>query len=406
MENKQKGWGDGLVYLRGTDYWVQYSVDGHRRRESAGTADERKAHRFLRERIDAAQKAAEPKSKQDWGNGFIYLRGDNYWVQYSVNGHRRRESAQTTDERKANKFLRDRLNAAEGGTLPPTKTLIGQLLDNLKRNYREKNPKSADWCELVVEVHLRKPFEYLRASDLGTAHLNRYIDARRAREIGNATINRELALLRRSYYLGLNEHEPPLVNKVPHIPRLEEAPPRSGFFEWEDFQRLRIELPEDIGDLALFAYWVGVRKGEILKLRWPQVDLRERIVRLEKTKNGEDRDVPMSADLYEMFARRAKNRSARCPWVFSRDGERIKSFKGAWAAACKRCGFEEKKLLHDMRRTAVRNLINAGVSRKVAMRITGHRTEAVFERYHIVETDDIRDAMQKVERRHHEKARQ
>ena len=69
--------------------------------------------------------------------------------------------------------------------------------------------------------------------------------------------------------------------------------------------------------------------------------------------------------------------------MFHRDGEPIKDLRGAWRTACKNAGLPGR-LLHEFRRTAVRNLERAGVSRSVAMKMTGHKTVAVYRRYAIV----------------------
>jgi integrase len=76
-------------------------------------------------------------------------------------------------------------------------------------------------------------------------------------------------------------------------------------------------------------------------------------------------------------------------------GQRIKDFRKAWATACRKAGVAGR-LRHDFRRTAVRNMVNRGVSERVAMKITGHRTRAVFDRYHIVSPTDLQDAARKL----------
>lgn len=342
-----------------------------------------------------------PMSKDHWGEGNIYLRGKTYWVQYSIHGHRRRESTKTSDPNKARKFLRRKLTGAEGGDPKPTKILVGKLLDNLLAHYRTNRPKSAEWAELVINGHLREPFEYHRAATFGTEPVMNYVKARHAAGVCNATINRELALLRRSFSLGM-EHDPPLTHRVPRIPKFTEGPARSGFFEAKDFERLCAELPEDIRDVAIFAYWTGCRRGEILGLRWPQIDLPSRIVRLEVTKNAQPREIPLSSELFEVLQRRWRERNSgwpSSPWVFTRKGKKISDYDIAWRSACARAKLTgNAALLHDLRRTGVRNLVRAGVPEKVVMLISGHKTRSVFDRYNIVQGDDLRDAMKKLEK--------
>jgi integrase len=84
------------------------------------------------------------------------------------------------------------------------------------------------------------------------------------------------------------------------------------------------------------------------------------------------------------------------PWLFHRDGKPIKSFRRAWRRACKDAGVPGK-IPHDFRRTAVRNLERAGVPRSAAMKMVGHRTEAIYRRYAIAEEKMLGEAADKLE---------
>jgi integrase len=116
---------------------------------------------------------------------------------------------------------------------------------------------------------------------------------------------------------------------------------------------------------------------------------------LGRTKNGEDRTLPLNDDLFTVMRERATGRADTCPYAFHRDGERIQSFGKAWQTACKEAGCAGR-LFHDLRRTAVRNLIRAGVPQSVAMKIGGHKDSRIFVRYNIVDTCDVGEAMRKL----------
>lgn len=92
---------------------------------------------------------------------------------------------------------------------------------------------------------------------------------------------------------------------------------------------------------------------------------------------------------------RFKANGVICPFVFTRDGQQVKSFRKSWDKACTAAGYPTK-IPHDFRRTAVRNFERAGVSRSVAMQITGHKTENVYRRYAIVSEGDLREGLAKL----------
>ena len=332
-----------------------------------------------------------------------------WWIAYyDQHGLQRRESSKSEKYSDAETLLKQRQAAITTGTAPRfgvEKVKVATLLDLVLADY-ELNQKSLFWAH-YVDGHLRPVFGDMKAASVGSAAITRYVSQRRAKGIANSTVNRELSLLRRAYHLGLNER-PALVSAVPKIPKLAENNVRKGFFDHEHFVRLRAELPEHLRPVITFAYYTGCRKGEILGLRWSQVDLLQRIVRLEpgETKNDEGRTIPLVSELYDMLALEKQRRDQlfpTCVYVFSRNGQRIRDFYAAWDAACERAGLVGEdgapaRLFHDLRRTGVRNLIRAGVPERVAMTISGHKTRSILDRYNIVDERDLLAAGERLER--------
>jgi integrase len=164
------------------------------------------------------------------------------------------------------------------------------------------------------------------------------------------------------------------------------------------------KLPYYLKSVVTFAYVTGWRKEEMLSLRWNQVDREAGTVRIAPgmTKGGEGRNIFLDGELKEVIEERWEERRLECPFVFHRAGEPIKDFRGAWQKALEETGLRGK-LFHDLRRTAIRNMVRAGVPERVAMMISGHKTRSVFERYNIVSGTDLKEAAKRVEEHNRER---
>ncbi len=217
------------------------------------------------------------------------------------------------------------------------------------------------------------------------------------RTVSNASLNRELSALKRMLNLGVQAGK---VAHVPYIKMLNENNIRTGYFEHDEFLALRGALPDYAKVPSTIAYYTGMRAGEILNLRWDQVDLFEGKIFLspEQTKNKTPRMIFLTGELLQilMMAKDIRNSNyPNCPWVCQREGERLQSFKKSWKTALKHIGLEGR-LFHDFRRTAVRNMVRAGIPEKVAMSISGHKTRSVFDRYNVVSESDLKTAAEKI----------
>ena len=334
--------------------------------------------------------------------GMIYQRGNVWWIKYYRNGRYYRESTKTTKKMVAQKLLERREGEIAQGKMPSIlfeKVTFEELAEDFLRDYRINQKKSLARAERSVN-HLKSFFENYKATQIVTSRINEYVEMRLEEEAANATINRELSALKRMLNMGAKQ-TPPLVDRVPHIPMLRENNVRKGFFEHEDFIRLREALPEHLRGFITFAYKTGWRLGEISELTWDKVDLKQGVVRLDPgdTKNSEPRSVVVDAEVLEVLSRQWKLRGKSgmiLTFVFlnAKGTDRIKQFGKSWRTACKDAKIG-KRLFHDFRRSAVRNMVRAGVPERVAMTISGHKTRSVFERYNVVSEEDLRNASQK-----------
>jgi integrase len=153
---------------------------------------------------------------------------------------------------------------------------------------------------------------------------------------------------------------------------------------------VRAKLSTAFQDVLDFAYYSGWRRNEILFLTWDDVDLPGGVIRLtpQRSKTRTGRVLPISAPLRQVLHRRLTKRVAGDARVFRRDGEPVRAWRYALRDACRKAKVPHR-LLHDCRRTAARNFIRAGVPERIAMMLTGHKTRAIFDRYNIVNEQEL-----------------
>jgi integrase len=324
-----------------------------------------------------------------------------WWIRFRQHGKAVRQSTETKSERMARALLREREGkvALNVPIIPRADRLtLSEAADLIRRDYVSNGHKSGR----TLEVRLANLLDHFdgasRIARITTGHVEAYKAARLEAKAAPASVNRELAILGRMGTLA--RHQYGLV--VPfRCAKLEERNVRTGFFEEEQFKAVVQHLRPELAALVTAAKLTGWRKSELQSRQWRHCDFTAGWLRLEpeETKNRDGRQFPLipelRAVLEEQHARVVAMQKAMgrvIPWLFVRDdGKAVGDFRKAWRTAKRRAGVPGR-LFHDFRRTAVRNLIRAGIPETVAMRLSGHRTRSVLSRYAIVEEGMLREA--------------
>lgn len=343
--------------------------------------------------------------------GMLYKRGQVFWIKYYSAGRPIRESTGTTKQKEAERFLKDREGRVAMGApaLPKIeRVLFAEIADALVQDYTISGKR--DLRDVGMKLNpVRAFFEQYRLPAITPALIATYMQQRQAAGLANGTINRELSILGKALRLA---HDRGQLVRVPRIHLLQEAAPRAGFFEQADFERVRRNLVNrpDLQTAITVMYTYGWRVSEVLGLTLLQVDLGARTLRLDpgQTKNGEGRTVYFTPELETLLLHQVERVRAMStklqrviPYLFPNPlrgrfyGQQLRNFRKAWEVACEQASVSGM-IRHDLRRTAVRNLVRSGVTETVAMKITGHKTRSVFDRYNIVSEADLREASHKL----------
>jgi integrase len=333
------------------------------------------------------------------GDGSLIKRGKVWWLQYTQNGRTIRVSAQTTVKEEAKNRLKALVLKSRGddnffASLLPGRATISELVADLFIYYRtvKLKPKFAAECEMRWNKHLVSIFGDMQADRINSNDVLEYRAARSEAGAAPATINRELQVIHAALVLA-SEQDPPKVMRVPKFAWATEDNARQVFIDKEEESKLK-EAASSRG-LAQrvwieMAFLYGWRVSELMSLTTENVNFVDGTIRLERTKNGDPREVPITNELRPLLQALLMNTKGRLfPFHPARE----------WPTLCKLAGLNRGKkggiTFHDIRRSSARNKRSAGVDTSIIMQLQGWNSDKMFRRYAIVDRGDMLSALEK-----------
>lgn len=302
-------------------------------------------------------------------------------------------------QKEAEAMLHQRKADIKSGKQPEVKKISNHTFFELSAEYRRWAERQRCFCKKSYMLNqLEAEFGHYPLRRFDTMILEHFQTERLQKGNKPATINRFIALIKHMFTKAADWEmvEEGILKKVRKVKLLEENNRRLRYLSKEECQCLLRECAPHLKPIVLTAMNTGMRKEEILSLKWDNVDVKHGFILLDKTKNGERREIPINGTLRETLGGIVRRLDS--PYVFHEPntGKRYGTIKTAFNAACRRAGIKDFRF-HDLRHTFGSHLVMAGVDLTTAKELLGHKTLAMTLRYahlapaHKVQAVDILD---------------
>ncbi len=250
----------------------------------------------------------------------------------------------------------------------------------------------------ILENHLKPAFGKKRLAKIGERDVERFKATQLAKGLSPKTVNNQLTVLRRMFVIAKRWE---LIESMPGIHWLKSPKPDYDFFDFKEAQRLVDAADGEWAVMIMLGLKAGLRMGELLGLRWEDVDLKAGRLVVKRavargvvgsTKSGRNREVPLSREAIRVLK---SHRHLRGPLVFcSRSGKMLTKGECKWPLwrACKRAQLRRVGW-HVLRHTFASHLTMRGVPLKAVQELLGHATIEMTMRYAHLSPDVRRDAV-------------
>jgi integrase len=330
----------------------------------------------------------------------MFKRGDVWWTCIKYEGKKIQKSLETSDKKLAKAIeAKVRIEIVEGKYFNKPKgefVTVDELMTKYLSDHSKPNkaPKTYK-CDISFAKKILQYFGEMALIKLSPKHIAAYIKARRKDGVGNVTINHELRLLRHAYNLAVKQWE--LVDKTPFdnvkIPSGDVK--RVRYLSDDEEKRLFEVMPEWLKPIVVIARETGLRRSNIANLRWSQVNLFNKTIIIETTKNGEPIGLPMTDGVYGELKELGKIRRLDSDYIFTKDGIPLGAnwISKSFCKVCRKAGIENLRF-HDLRHDFCSRLVQRGVDLYTVAALAGHKSIKMTQRYAHLSPEKLRSAVE------------
>lgn len=333
----------------------------------------------------------------------LFKRGERWGIRYWINGHEYKELVGRYKRQAVRALERRRTEIEDGKFVEPRR--------RCKLTFSEFAPRFLEWSaqnkrstfrDKRLVKNLQAHFGPLNLEKISIAEVEAFKTRRLSGDLrfgknkicpGVSTVNRELACLRRMLNLAVAWGElraSPLTGKL-KLAREPEG--RVRYLTPDEAGRLVVACAPHLRPLVLLALNTGMRRGEVVGLRWSEVDLSRAVVSLpgERCKSGKGRTIPLNPDALAVLREAQASRLETCPLVFHRRGQPLGNIRTAWQNACRRAGIEDLHF-HDLRHCFASALVMRGAPMLAVKDLLGHASLSQTQRYSHLSPESLRSA--------------
>jgi integrase len=323
----------------------------------------------------------------------IYKRGNIYWISYAgLDGGIIRESSRSSKFREAEALLLKRRQDIKQGKLPEIKRITSHTFRELAEEYVKWAERQRGFKQKLFLINqLVSVFGTLPLRRFAPILLEQYQTERLQRGNKPGTINRHIATLKHMFTKAVEWEmvEEEALKRIRKVKLLEENNRRLRYLSKEDCQSLLDSCGSHLRPIVITALNTGMRKGEILNLKWENVDLKHGFILLEITKNGERREIPINETLKATLQGLARRLDV--PYVFydPNNGKPYQDIKRSFQTALRRAKIQDFRF-HDLRHTFASHLVMAGIDLTAVRELLGHKSLTMTLRYaHLAPTHKV-----------------